>query len=528
MPELLEVTTKLMRIQQKANVKEFRLPQIAVVGSQSSGKSSVLEAIVRRDFLPRGSGIVTRVPLQLTLLHDESIPADGEYGVFSHKPDQRFGDFAEIQQEIINQTNVLAGSGLSVINKPIYLTIHSPNVVNLILIDLPGLTQNRTGDQPPDIVKRIEELVSSYIKDPNTIILAVSPGDNDLANSRAIRFAKEYDPDMNRTLGVITKVDLATDEQEMRKNLRNQTVAMKLGYVGVRLRSPQDIKEGKPLEQALYDEEQFFQSNPAYMDFADQCGTRYLESKLSNMLLKAVQQFLPTLQVKLQRLQEDYSKKLDDCGPPPSDQGSPQVILLQVIHDFTRQYQMNLNGNISDIPGAQDKEKDQYFGGSQLNHSLFDYYPEQLAKRNIDWESQETYQRLMQTIQDAGGVQQSVFPGDKVMIQYCKESIKLLEEPSFSVIDKVHHECKSIMSAAITAVSGISRFGSLKERVLKESHALLDNLRQSTIDNVKSYFSAQKSYININHPELQTEQLWEEAKDAAARNVCLCIRFLLL
>nr|GEZ65309.1 dynamin-related protein 3A-like isoform X1 [Tanacetum cinerariifolium] len=77
---------------------ELELPVVAVVGSQSSGKSSVLEALVGRDFLPRGSDICTRRPLLLQLVrtHDE----DAEYGEFNHLPGMFFFDFAKIRKEI--------------------------------------------------------------------------------------------------------------------------------------------------------------------------------------------------------------------------------------------------------------------------------------------------------------------------------------------------------------------------------------------------------------------------------------------
>merc|ERR1712185_310131 len=81
-----------------ATAQAPKLPQIVVVGSQSSGKSSVLEAFVGRDFLPRGSGIVTRRPLVLQLVHSGDSPE--EWGEFLHAPGRKFTDFAEIRREI--------------------------------------------------------------------------------------------------------------------------------------------------------------------------------------------------------------------------------------------------------------------------------------------------------------------------------------------------------------------------------------------------------------------------------------------
>ena len=87
----------------------IELPQIVVVGAQSTGKSSVLESIVGRDFLPRGSGIVTRCPLVLQLRRIAKVEAGQidqvkEYGEFLHSPENRFYDFDKIKQEIVDQT----------------------------------------------------------------------------------------------------------------------------------------------------------------------------------------------------------------------------------------------------------------------------------------------------------------------------------------------------------------------------------------------------------------------------------------
>ena len=111
------------------------LPQIVVVGGQSSGKSSVLEAIVGRDFLPRGTGIVTRRPLLLQLVKT----ADGvaESGEFLHLPGKRFASFDAMREEIERETERTC-ENKSVSPTPIQLTVSSPHVPNLTLVDMPG------------------------------------------------------------------------------------------------------------------------------------------------------------------------------------------------------------------------------------------------------------------------------------------------------------------------------------------------------------------------------------------------------
>uniref|UniRef100_A0A8C7JX44 Dynamin-type G domain-containing protein n=1 Tax=Oncorhynchus kisutch TaxID=8019 RepID=A0A8C7JX44_ONCKI len=130
------------------------LPQIAVVGGQSAGKSSVLENFVGRDFLPRGSGIVTRRPLVLQLVNNQA-----EYAEFLHCKGRQFVDFDEVRLEIEAETDRITGSNKGISAVPINLRVYSPNVLNLTLIDLPGMTKVAVGDQPVDIEHQIRDML---------------------------------------------------------------------------------------------------------------------------------------------------------------------------------------------------------------------------------------------------------------------------------------------------------------------------------------------------------------------------------
>lgn len=93
-------------------------------------------------------------------------------------------------------------------NVPINLKIYSPHVLNLTLVDLPGMTRVAVGDQPKDIDIQIRQMALEFIRRPGAIILAVTPANVDLANSDSLQLAKEVDPEGERTLGVMTKIDL--------------------------------------------------------------------------------------------------------------------------------------------------------------------------------------------------------------------------------------------------------------------------------------------------------------------------------
>ena len=102
-------------------------------------------------------------------------------------------------------------------------------VLNLTLIDLPGLTKVAVGDQPHDIENQIRNMVLEFIEPENTLILAVSPANTDLANSDALKIAKEVDPTGIRTIGVITKLDLMDAGTDAREILENRVLPLRRG-----------------------------------------------------------------------------------------------------------------------------------------------------------------------------------------------------------------------------------------------------------------------------------------------------------
>jgi replication fork clamp-binding protein CrfC len=100
-----------------------------------------------------------------------------------------------VRNEISEETDRITGRSRQISPVPIHLSVYSANVVNLTLIDLPGLTKVAVEGQSDTIVGDIENMVRSYIEKPNSIILAVSPANQDIATSDAIKIAREVDPE---------------------------------------------------------------------------------------------------------------------------------------------------------------------------------------------------------------------------------------------------------------------------------------------------------------------------------------------
>lgn len=131
-----------------------------------------------------------------------------EWAMFLHMKNRIYTNFDEIRTEIENETDRMAGSNKGICPEPINLKIYSTSVVNLTLIDLPGITKVPIGDQPDDIESQIHQLVLKYICNPNSIILAVVTANTDMATSESLKLSKNVDPDGRRTLAVATKLDL--------------------------------------------------------------------------------------------------------------------------------------------------------------------------------------------------------------------------------------------------------------------------------------------------------------------------------
>jgi dynamin 1-like protein len=146
------------------------------------------------------------------------LPTLSRCAEFLHLPGKVFYDFNDVKHEIIMETERLAGRQKNISADPITLKIISPHVLNLTLVDLPGMTKVPTEDQPEDIEEQTRKLALRYVQNPNSIILAISPATSDLPNSEALKLARFADPQGERTIGVITKIDLmdtGTDAVDM-------------------------------------------------------------------------------------------------------------------------------------------------------------------------------------------------------------------------------------------------------------------------------------------------------------------------
>ncbi|XP_069465258.1 dynamin-1 isoform X8 [Ambystoma mexicanum] len=465
---------------------ELDLPQIAVVGGQSAGKSSVLENFVGKDFLPRGSGIVTRRPLVLQLVNSNT-----EYGEFLHCKGKKFTDFEEIRQEIEAETDRVTGSNKGISPVPINLRVYSPNVLNLTLVDLPGMTKVPVGDQPVDIEFQIRDMLMQFVTKDNALILAVSPANSDLANSDALKISKEVDPQGQRTIGVITKLDLMDEGTDARDVLENKLLPLRRGYIGVVNRSQKDIDGKKDIQAALAAERKFFLSHPSYRHMADRMGTPYLQKVLNQQLTNHIRDTLPGLRNKLQSQLLSIEKEVDEYKNfRPDDPSRKTKALLQMVQQFAVDFEKRIEGSGDQIDTYE------LSGGARINRIFHERFPFELVKMEFD--EKDLRREISYAIKNIHGIRTGLFTPDLAFEATVKKQVEQLKVPSLKCVDMVVNE----LTATIRKCSEkLSQYPHLREEMERIVTTHIRDREGKTKDQVMLLIDIELSYMNTNHED---------------------------
>ncbi|KAI9882346.1 MAG: vacuolar protein sorting-associated protein 1 [Watsoniomyces obsoletus] len=507
-PGLITLVNKLQDVFTTVGVQNpIDLPQIVVVGSQSSGKSSVLENIVGRDFLPRGTGIVTRRPLVLQLINrssqkpqtngvkqemetsDKESNVD-EWGEFLHIPGQKFFDFNKIREEIVKETEAKTGRNAGISPAPINLRIYSPNVLTLTLVDLPGLTKVPVGDQPRDIEKQIREMVLKQISKPNAIILAVTAANTDLANSDGLNLAREVDPEGQRTIGVLTKVDLMDPGTDVVDILAGRIIPLRLGYVPVVNRGQRDIDSKKSITHALEGEKNFFENHKAYRNKSSYCGTPYLARKLNLILMMHIKQTLPDIKARISGSLQKYTAELSSLGD--SMLGNSGNIVLNIITEFCNEWRTVLDGNNQELSSAE------LSGGARISFVFHELYSN--GVKAVDPFDQVKDVDIRTYLVNSSGSSPALFVGTTAFELIVKQQIRRLEDPSLKCVSLVYDELVRILGQLLNKQL-FRRYPQLKEKFHHVVISFFKKALDPTNKLVKDLVAMESCYVNTGHPD---------------------------
>lgn len=481
--------------------------------------------------MPRGTGIVTRRPLILQLVNipstapvstgpseDSTLSVSSfelgaaansslndvkphtrtsqpgqyeEWGEFLHIPGQRYYDFNQIRREIELETARIAGNNKGINRLPINLKIFSPHVLNLTLVDLPGLTKIPIGDQPSDIERQTRNLILEYIAKPNSIILAVSPANVDLVNSESLKLARQVDPQGKRTIGILTKLDLMDHGTNALDILSGNVYPLKLGFIGVVNRSQQDIHVNKALSDSLVAERDFFTSHPAYKNISHRCGTAFLAKSLNHTLMGHIRERLPDIKARLNTLMGQTEQELASYGDAfftqPENRGA---LVLQLMTKFATSFVSSIEGTSSEISTKE------LCGGARIYYIYKEVFGHSLSTLNPVVNLTTNDIRI--AIRNSTGPRPSLFVPELAFDLLVKPQIKLLEGPAQRCVELVYEELMKICHNC--GSTELARYPRLQAKLIEVISELLRERLGPTSSYVTSLIAIQRAYINTNHP----------------------------
>lgn len=456
-----------------------------------------------------------------------------------HKPDKKYTDFHQVRDEIQRETDRLTGTNKNISPVPIYLKIHSSKVVELTLVDLPGLTKVAVGDQPEDIEIQIKEMVMDFVSKESCLILAVTPANTDIANSDALQLAKKVDPQGDRTIGVLTKLDLMDQGTDASEILLNKTYPLKHGFVGVVNRSQKDIELKKDVQSALNSERLWFAGHPVYSGIKNMCGTLFLQEKLRKTLIHHIEKHLPTFKHHLQLKLSEVQKQLDIMESPfkaldssftgnvkldPTDSATQQSLALNILRMFGSAIKTLIDGHDGDIkndpfntlgvlsspssPGSEQKSAPSGRNLAELSSSVRikyifqETFPSALLSLESRLLSSYYDEEIRTMIHNVRGLRAGLFTPDSVFELLIKRHIASLESPTLACVDMVHRELvKMIQNVLEGPNSPIKMFPNLKKWMLNNANWVLEQCRDPTIAEVKRLIEMELAYINTSHPD---------------------------
>ncbi|RGP73666.1 hypothetical protein FLONG3_6275 [Fusarium longipes] len=340
------------------------LPQMVVVGDQSAGKSSVLESLTGFHF-PRSVTLCTRHATEIICRREETesivvsihaVDADAEQVRSFHRTATNLGaeEFAQIFQDAakvmgIKSESASDSAGSAFSRDVLRVEISGPNEDHLTVIDVPGMFENVTpGVTTKEDIELVKDMVNKYIRESRTIILAVVPCNGDIANQKILTYANEVDPEGKRTLGVLTKPDLAVEnatKDVVLDLVRGKRRDLQLGYCVVKNRSADDTSSSA--EERTRSEMEFFSQAPWTKLSPDRLGIPALKVRVQQLLMDRTKSEFPKVRGDLSSLLKENEVLLKDMGDARSTTEQQRIYLGRIAAQFTRIKNCGLDGTYS-------------------------------------------------------------------------------------------------------------------------------------------------------------------------------------
>ena len=502
-PENILQNKKLINIANKLsafyNSDFIKIPQLVVVGTQSSGKSSLLNAITQMDILPTGKNMVTRTPIKLELLNTTNQQINIQFGYYhdgifkSHANFNRktltTNDEEIIRTQIEEFTHKYAGTEKNISYKEIVIRIISPEVPNLTLVDLPGLVMVACTDQgqPEDIKNQIRDLIKHYITQSNTIIMGILPARCDIEVDSALELIKSFDPKGERTIGILTKIDLMNENTDISSYLTgdiSNDLKLHYGYFAIKNKNGNEITYNEHNSV----ENNFFNNHSVYgaMD-KSYMGITNLSIYLSNILLNQIQNLMPSIKSQLECQLLNVNNELNKIGNTIIvDDNNKSFMFNYYISEFVKTFNESIN-NISNQINYGNLIKD-----------IFTLYRDDL--NNIKaFNNSDNDAKLMSIIKTSEGNHMYFQTSTIQIVEKCinDKDIKCiykLKEPSFICVENIYNLLIKIIKD-ILENDNFSKYPKMKAIVYEKSLELINNHKNIVNEKIEELIQIEIAYM---------------------------------
>ncbi len=369
-------------------------------------------------------------------------------------------------------------------------------MLNLTLVDLPGITKVPTGDQPEDVEEQIRAMCYEFISNPNAVILAVTAANQDLANSDGLKMARSVDPEGERTIGVLTKVDIMDHGTDCTDVLNNKVISLRRGYIAIVNRSQKDVQDNIPIRKGLAKELAFFQSHPKYRTMLEKCGTPNLSRTLNQILLHHIRDCLPEIKGRIGKMLSSVQLNLDSLGESIDEQTSAFKggIILRMMSQFAQNFANKVDGKSST---ELTTEMTELYGGARINYIFNEIFGKLL--RSVDPFDGLDDESILTAIANANGTRPSLFVPEISFDLLVRKQIARLEQPGLHCVELILEEMKTMVHQSETL--DLARFPDLRDKALEIVDKLLRDCVAPAQKMISNLIQIELAYINTSHPD---------------------------
>ena len=297
--------------------------------------------------------------------------------------------------------------------------------------------------------------------------------------------AREVDPTGERTVGVLTKIDIMDPGTDCRAVLEGRSYTLRNGWIGVVNRGQRDIDSRVSMEDARRKEMEFFEGQDAYRGLRN-IGTEHLSQDLSEKLISSVRRQLPNISGFLNKAVMDLNRELEAMGgPAASGRGEMVHAVLTLARKFETSFAKLIDGGK---------------GGGELILTVFE-------KRLPDAIEKQPFKKILEVnhvkrvIEEADGIQPHLIAPEAGYRRLLEEALFYLREPSEKSVEEVYVLLRRMVDniAGADDLRQLKRYPTLKRELVTSAYAALDKFREETKRMVGIMVEMERNYITAEY-----------------------------